>query len=1100
MNSSEFNITLNINDIDQEELNITTDINDTTLIDINQTWYDNNDYNLTYSEYHNKDLNLTIKPKPNVEGIVRVTVKVKDSNNTTDTNTTFDINISAYNLVLADLNAITLTTPTTTNLTLPLIGTINTSEINWSSNNTSIITTTGTVNRGSSDTTVTLTATAKLANTILTKDYTVVVTGNPPPTNNNNNSGSGYTPPPSSSSTSSLSSSSTSNNSSSRSSTNSTSSSNSSSSSTNSSSSANSSSKSSTNNSSLNGASSSNSSQPNTNSSVNQSSSSSSQQKITITNIIPQEKPQTTEIANKDGVYHVVDIQDSLGNKVETYAVSKVENTTVVKDTTGAVTTTATNEVKDTNKQISSQVITSSSGESEVKLEVKDTSTNKVEATNSAKVEIAGSKSEITDTGITSSIKVATNQANTQAEFKATLSNDGSTSHVVGVINTQTNQVVESKATSNVAGSSVVVSKEGTVKTSSPEITTDNGTKSKSEVNTDVSGKSVAEVVITTKDNQIVKSEIKNEIAGNVNEITTTGIKSKVTLTIEESNNNNNSNSSNNGTTNQPTSKKEVTLEAQISTDGSVEHVVGVKDETTNKQIQTVAKATIAGSIVEVNEQKQVVTQTPTYTTPSGKVAQSTVVTNQTGESTATFINGDKQISLNTLPDAKMEATNEGLKAQTTLTNTNPIKITLGQKRASGELTIEPISINSLEPKLEINAKYDGSIEISSIEGLLKVNMPNGSTKTLSNRQTVTVNDNGEFLTKEKTIEIKQGWNLIGTPVNKIVDNPTNTFNVSKSYKYISETNSWEDNPATLNPGEAIWVYNSFDINHTVTTVNKIELFSTNLIPDLYPISTVQQSSSSESSSSVVSSNQSSSSSSYPIIEQIVSSSVSSSSSQSSLNLNNLLNIVTGTTTVNLRNKINVGSTWYLRSSIIDITPKEICETYNTANIYTYNTTTKIYDSYSCDNNTTLIKAGDGYWIKPLKIDSKVNIKKGWNLVSNLISNIQTPHTKNYTFDTQSNEYKINKADIKPNEGYWIYSTEDTTISTQVVQESQQELYYTPTNSKWNLLGTPFDISSDNIFKATNATKLYIFKDNEWSTITNSDNVLIPSGTGFWAK
>jgi len=70
INFSEFNVSFSVDDVDFNELNITVDVNDTSLVDINQTWIND----LDYAEYNSTELNLTIKSKPNVEGVVRFTI------------------------------------------------------------------------------------------------------------------------------------------------------------------------------------------------------------------------------------------------------------------------------------------------------------------------------------------------------------------------------------------------------------------------------------------------------------------------------------------------------------------------------------------------------------------------------------------------------------------------------------------------------------------------------------------------------------------------------------------------------------------------------------------------------------------------------------------------------------------------------------------------------------------------------------------------------------------------------------------------------------------------------------------------------------------
>lgn|GEM_PF-4612493 len=192
MNFSEFNVSLYILDVDFGDLNLSIDVNDSTIIDINQTWYDSiNEYNLTASEYNTSLQILNIKSKPNVDGVVRFTVTVEDNQSGAITKS-FDLNVSAYSFVLADLNELSLTSPTTTDLTLANSGTINSSSISWSSSNSAVISNAGVVTRGSSDISVTLTASVTLANTTLTKTFDITVTANPQTASSSSSGGGGF--------------------------------------------------------------------------------------------------------------------------------------------------------------------------------------------------------------------------------------------------------------------------------------------------------------------------------------------------------------------------------------------------------------------------------------------------------------------------------------------------------------------------------------------------------------------------------------------------------------------------------------------------------------------------------------------------------------------------------------------------------------------------------------------------------------------------------------------------------------------------------------------------------------------------------------------
>jgi len=78
---------INVTDIESDDINLTVESNNTNILTVSQGWSEN----LNSSNY-NKDFNLTTVKDQN--GIVRITITLKDTNTTIET---FDVNVTAVN-------------------------------------------------------------------------------------------------------------------------------------------------------------------------------------------------------------------------------------------------------------------------------------------------------------------------------------------------------------------------------------------------------------------------------------------------------------------------------------------------------------------------------------------------------------------------------------------------------------------------------------------------------------------------------------------------------------------------------------------------------------------------------------------------------------------------------------------------------------------------------------------------------------------------------------------------------------------------------------------------------------------------------------------
>jgi hypothetical protein len=123
---------------------------------------------------------------------------------------------------------------------------------------------------------------------------------------------------------------------------------------------------------------------------------------------------------------------------------------------------------------------------------------------------------------------------------------------------------------------------------------------------------------------------------------------------------------------------------------------------------------------------------------------------------------------------------------------------------------------------------------------------------------------------------------------------------------------------------------------------------------------------------------------------------------------------------------------------------------------------------------------------------SKISVS---SLKSNGITSI-------YAFDTTKNLYTI-PSYIEIGKGYWVKSNYSTTIN--IVDTSYDDtisssyiarILYGAVDNKWNLLGTPIDITKADL-KSRGATAVWWY-DPSIGNYSTDDN--IKAGSGFWIK
>jgi len=146
--------------------------------------------------------------------------------------------------------------------------------------------------------------------------------------------------------------------------------------------------------------------------------------------------------------------------------------------------------------------------------------------------------------------------------------------------------------------------------------------------------------------------------------------------------------------------------------------------------------------------------------------------------------------------------------------------------------------------------------------------------------------------------------------------------------------------------------------------------------------------------------------------------------------------------------------------------------------------------------NSFITKLKDTTSNSSLDIDhlTPINLKKGWNLISNPITKPIKPKDifSNYSaiYLFINNQWIDNdKIDtIEPNLGFWINSNIDTTIT---FNGENYTTDFTIVKSGWNLLGTGKRI--DNPMQSGNFSSVYKY-NNGWK----KDPDIIESGEGYW--
>ncbi len=622
MNFSEFNITLNIADVDLGDVNLTVDANDTSLVEFNQTWYDStNDYNLTYSEYNNRDINLTIISKPNVEGIVRFTLTLED-NQSGEVNTIFDLNVSAYPLILADLNAISLTSPTTTNLTLPTLGTTNSSVISWATNNSTTITNTGTLTQGTSDVIVTLTASVNLADTTLTKDFSITVTG----TGSLSSSSGGGTTTYVASVTNDQ------------------------------------------------------ESEPTVEESVNDEvieedtiiiiDSDTNEEVVVINEVDTNNQIETYGdfSENEDGTNTAtVDFVDGSGKVTQTEIKTDFAKEDVI--------ITSTDAGVETKAQVNNE--NGSKTESKTKVNNNGTLTSEIKVTdkdgNEVKTKISSTKvGTNVEMGKDGSLKTSFKD-NHGMEVKAVATANGDTEHEIDITDGNGN-VVKTVAKSNVKGSNVVIKDDGSVQTSvhtTSTITNQDGSKSEVEVLSVVEanseGKATHVMQVTDSEGNAIVTKAQSEILGATTTIAESGIETTATATTTFTDNSG------------EIQNRELQFKVEAKPSGQANHKLSFKDENGQESI-TEATSEVKGAITTIKTDNTIETKANVLDSQGNRnevIAQALSNGDATHSLESRDENGNsiKVEATSELPNTKTVIKDSGVETSTTTTNENSEKV-----------------------------------------------------------------------------------------------------------------------------------------------------------------------------------------------------------------------------------------------------------------------------------------------------------------------------------------------------------------------------------------------------------------------------------------
>jgi len=127
---------------------------------------------------------------------------------------------------------------------------------------------------------------------------------------------------------------------------------------------------------------------------------------------------------------------------------------------------------------------------------------------------------------------------------------------------------------------------------------------------------------------------------------------------------------------------------------------------------------------------------------------------------------------------------------------------------------------------------------------------------------------------------------------------------------------------------------------------------------------------------------------------------------------------------------------------------------------------------------------------KSSNLADKIEIAKGWNLISNPISKLIKLNSSNYQIFTYQNSNWQNEVEyLAPLYGYWIYSNENSQID--INGSSYDFNISTFEKNRWFLLGASTDISLD-----SNSSLSFSYKNQNWIKNPNKIN----KGEGFWLK
>jgi len=194
-------------------------------------------------------------------------------------------------------------------------------------------------------------------------------------------------------------------------------------------------------------------------------------------------------------------------------------------------------------------------------------------------------------------------------------------------------------------------------------------------------------------------------------------------------------------------------------------------------------------------------------------------------------------------------------------------------------------------------------------------------------------------------------------------------------------------------------------------------------------------------------------------------------------------------------------------------------------NIYLVGNTVGFFDGYTNEVNENGYKTNEIFISKftedttePLNLsNSSLTYKKrnnslvSWQLISlpfpAYIKASELNVKQIYGFDFYDKEY-FTPIELEPGKGYWVLpnSAETINFSKQTFYDKTELFAYMKKRydiisrfNRWNLLGTPFDTTVEELKKDVGFTDIITFDSVSYKFITNG-NSTIKAGTGFWAK